>query len=76
MNEATTAPSGDSPAIPIEDLDLPVGTYSRLKRGGVHFVSSLTSYFDDELQGYFHLTQRDIDDVQAKLVPLGLSIKL
>ena len=73
MNEATPS---DPQAMSIEDLNLPVGTYNRLKRGGIHFVSSLLSYFDDELEGYFRLTPRDIDIIQAKLLLLGLSIRI
>lgn len=75
MIEVTMTTPADPHAIDIEDLDLMIDTYNRLKCHGIHTAGQLVDYYDDELTSLIGLSKQCIDDVQDKLWPFGLSIK-
>ncbi len=60
---------------PIEQLDLTVRSYNCLKREGVHTVGELLSRSEADLMDIRNFGAKSIDEVKAKLVSLGLSLK-
>ncbi len=61
--------------MPIEQLDLTVRSYNCLKREGVHTVGELLGRSEADLMDIRNFGQKSIDEVKAKLVSLGLSLK-
>lgn len=62
-------------ALPIEDLDLTVRSYNCLKREGIHSVGELVARSEADLMDIRNFGAKSIDEVKAKLVELGLSLK-
>jgi DNA-directed RNA polymerase subunit alpha len=62
-------------ALPIEDLDLTVRSYNCLKREGVHTVGELVGRSEADLLDIRNFGAKSIDEVKAKLVSMGLSLK-
>ncbi len=62
-------------ALPIEDLDLTVRSYNCLKREGIHTVGELVSRSEADLLDIRNFGAKSIDEVKAKLVGMGLSLK-
>ena len=62
-------------SMPIEDLDLSVRSYNCLKREGINTVSELVALSETQLMNIRNFGQKSIDEVKAKLVELGLSLK-
>ena len=62
-------------ALPIEDLDLTVRSYNCLKREGIHTVGELTNRSEADLLDIRNFGSKSIDEVKAKLVSMGMSLK-
>jgi DNA-directed RNA polymerase subunit alpha len=62
-------------ALPIEDLDLTVRSYNCLKREGIHSVGELVSRSEADLLDIRNFGSKSIDEVKAKLVSMGMSLK-
>jgi len=62
-------------ALPVEDLQLTVRSYNCLKREGIHTVGELISRSEQDLLDIRHFGAKSIDEVKAKLVEMGLSLK-
>jgi DNA-directed RNA polymerase subunit alpha len=62
-------------ALPIEDLELTVRSYNCLKREGIHTVGELVGRSEADLMDIRNFGAKSIDEVKAKLVDLGLSLK-
>ena len=62
-------------ALPIEDLDLTVRSYNCLKREGIHTVGELIGRSEQDLLDIRNFGAKSIDEVKAKLVEMGLSLK-
>lgn len=60
---------------PIESLDLTVRSYNCLKREGIHTVGELIGRSEADLLDIRNFGSKSIDEVKAKLVTLGLSLK-
>jgi len=63
-------------ALPIEDLDLTVRSYNCLKREGIHTVGELLSRSEADLLDIRNFGSKSIDEVKAKLVSMGLQLKV
>lgn len=61
--------------MPIEQLDLTVRSYNCLKREAIHTVGELLTRSEADLLDIRNFGQKSIDEVKAKLVSLGLSLK-
>ncbi len=59
----------------IEQLDLTVRSYNCLKREGVNTVGELLGRSEADLMDIRNFGQKSIDEVKAKLVSLGMSLK-
>ncbi len=62
-------------ALPIEELDLTVRSYNCLKREGIHTVGELVSRSEADLLDIRNFGAKSIDEVTAKLINMGLSLK-
>ena len=62
-------------ALPIEDLELTVRSYNCLKREGIHTVGELVGRSEADLLDIRNFGSKSIDEVKAKLVSMGLSLK-
>ena len=62
-------------ALPVEDLQLTVRSYNCLKREGIHTVGELISRSEQDLLDIRNFGSKSIDEVKAKLVEMGLSLK-
>ena len=62
-------------SMPIEQLDLTVRSYNCLKREGVHTVGEMLGRSEADLMDIRNFGQKSIDEVKAKLVSLGMSLK-
>jgi DNA-directed RNA polymerase subunit alpha len=62
-------------ALPVEDLNLTVRSYNCLKREGIHTVGELISRSEQDLLDIRNFGAKSIDEVKAKLVEMGLSLK-
>ena len=62
-------------ALPVEDLELTVRSYNCLKREGIHTVGELVSRSEADLLDIRNFGAKSIDEVKAKLVEMGLSLK-
>ncbi len=62
-------------ALPIEEMDLTVRSYNCLKREGIHTVGELISRSEQDLLDIRNFGAKSIDEVKAKLVEMGLSLK-
>jgi len=62
-------------ALPIEDLDLTVRSYNCLKREGIHTVGELVNRSEADLLDIRNFGSKSIDEVKAKLVSMGMSMK-
>lgn len=59
----------------IEELDLSVRSYNCLKRAGINTVDELTNKTDEDLMKVRNLGKKSLEEVQNKLVELGLNLK-
>ncbi len=59
----------------IEELDLSVRSYNCLKRAGINTVNELTNKSDDDMMKVRNLGKKSLEEVQHKLVDLGLGLK-
>lgn len=59
----------------IEELDLSVRSYNCLKRAGINTVEELAKKNDDEMMKVRNLGKKSLEEVQKKLIALGLSLK-
>ena len=62
-------------ALPIEELELTVRSYNCLKREGIHTVGELVGRSEADLLDIRNFGAKSIDEVKAKLVTMGLSLK-
>ena len=62
-------------ALPIEELDLTVRSYTCLKREGIHSVGELVGRSEADLLDIRNFGAKSIDEVKAKLAGLGLQLK-
>jgi carbon monoxide dehydrogenase subunit G len=66
--------NGDSGLLPIEELDLPVGSYNSLRREGVHTVGALAARSEQDLLAIDGLGAQSVDEIKQKLADLGLAL--
>lgn len=59
----------------IEELDLSVRSYNCLKRAGINSVYQLTQKTEEDMMKVRNLGRKSLEEVQAKLAALGLSLK-
>lgn len=59
----------------IEDLELSVRSYNCLKRAGINTVEELTLKAEDDMMKVRNLGKKSLEEVQQKLVALGLGLK-
>jgi DNA-directed RNA polymerase subunit alpha len=59
----------------IEELDLSVRSYNCLKRAGINTVQELTQKTEEEMMKVRNLGKKSLEEVQAKLTALNLSLK-
>ena len=59
----------------IEDIDLSVRSYNCLKRAGINTVADLTKKSESDLAKVKNLGKRSLEEVIAKLVGFGLSLR-
>ena len=59
----------------IEEIDLSVRSYNCLKRAGIHTIEDLTKRTEDDMLKVRNLGKKSLDEVKAKLVSFGLSLK-
>lgn len=59
----------------IEELDLSVRSYNCLKRAGINTVNELTNKSEDDMMKVRNLGKKSLEEVQHKLVDLGLGLK-
>lgn len=62
-------------ALPVEELHLTVRSYNCLKREGIHTVGELVTRSEQDLMDIRNFGAKSIDEVKAKLVEMGLSLK-
>ena len=62
-------------ALLIEDLDLTVRSHNCLKREGIHTVGELVNRSEADLMDIRNFGSKSIDEVKAKLVSMGMSLK-
>jgi len=60
---------------PIEELDLSVRSYNCLKRAGINSVAELVERNEEEMMKVRNLGRKSLEEVQLKLVALGLSLR-
>ena len=59
----------------IEELDLSVRSYNCLKRAGINTVEELVQRNEEEMMKVRNLGRKSLEEVQQKLVALGLSLR-
>ena len=59
----------------IEELDLSVRSYNCLKRAGINTVDELVQRNEEEMMKVRNLGRKSLEEVQQKLVGLGLSLR-
>ena len=59
----------------IEELDLSVRSYNCLKRAGINTVEELTQKNEEEMMKVRNLGKKSLEEVQKKLLALGLSLR-
>ena len=59
----------------IEDLDLSVRSYNCLKRAGINTVEELVQRDEDEMMKVRNLGRKSLEEVQQKLLQLGLTLR-
>lgn len=59
----------------IEELDLSVRSYNCLKRAGINTVDELSRKTDDDMMKVRNLGRKSLEEVQKKLIELGLGLK-
>ena len=59
----------------IEELDLSVRSYNCLKRAGINTVEELVMRNEEEMMKVRNLGRKSLEEVQQKLVGLGLSLR-
>ena len=59
----------------IEELDLSVRSYNCLKRAGINTVEELTQKTEEDMMKVRNLGKKSLEEVQAKLAELNLSLK-
>lgn len=59
----------------IEELDLSVRSYNCLKRAGINKVDELVQRNEEEMMKVRNLGRKSLEEVQQKLVGLGLSLR-
>ena len=62
-------------ALAIEELNMSVRSYNCLKREGIHTVGELVTRSEADLMDIRNFGAKSIDEVKAKLIELGLSLK-
>ncbi len=59
----------------IDELDLSVRSYNCLKRAGINTIGDLTSKTPEEMMKVRNLGRKSLDEVEEKLIRLGLSLR-
>lgn len=59
----------------IEELDLSVRSYNCLKRAGINTVEELTSKTEEDMMKVRNLGKKSLEEVERKLLELGLGLK-
>ncbi len=59
----------------IEELDLSVRSYNCLKRAGINTVEELIRKSDEEMMKVRNLGKKSLEEVQNKLIELGLNLR-
>ena len=59
----------------IDELELSVRSYNCLKRAGINTVQELTNKTLDDMMKVRNMGRKSLDEVNAKLKELGLSLK-
>jgi len=75
VGEAAPSLAGGMENFPIEELELGVRSYNCLKREGINTVGDVVQKSESELMDIRNFGAKSIDEVKAKLVELGLSLK-
>lgn len=60
----------------IEELDLSVRSYNCLKRAGINSVQELITKSEEDMMKVRNLGRKSLEEVQEKLVELGLGLKV
>ena len=61
--------------MPVEELNLTVRSYNCLKREGIHNVGELVTRSKQDLMDIRNFGAKSIDEVEAKLIEMGLNLK-
>ena len=56
-------------------MDLSVRSYNCLKRAGINTVQELTQKTEEDMMKVRNLGRKSLEEVQAKLAELGLSLR-
>ncbi|MCD1147336.1 DNA-directed RNA polymerase subunit alpha [Peptoniphilus sp. KCTC 25270] len=59
----------------VEELDLSVRSFNCLKRANINTVEELTNKSEDDMMKVRNLGKKSLEEVQAKLLELGLSLR-
>ena len=60
--------------MPIEELDLSVRSFNRLKRAGINTVDDLINKSEEEMMKVRNLGKKSFDEVREKLQSLGFDL--
>lgn len=60
---------------PIEELELSVRPYNRLKRAGIHTIGDLVQRTEEEIANVKNFGRKSLEEVTEKLAALGLSLR-
>ena len=75
MSEAQSDTTNKVLDMTIEELDLSVRSYNRLKRAGIQTVQDLAAKSEDDMIKVRNLGKKSLKEVKEKLVELGLGFK-
>ncbi|GAA2861236.1 hypothetical protein GCM10010517_19880 [Streptosporangium fragile] len=62
-------------ALPIEELDLTVRSYNRLKREGIHTCGELAAHSDEELLAIAGIGRESVEEIKQRLADVDLSLR-
>lgn len=61
-------------ALPIEELDLSVGTYNPLKREGINTIGELVTWTEEGLLTIRYIAGKRVGEIKARLRGMGLAL--
>ena len=74
-NEPENDTNGKALEMTLEELDLSVRAFNCLKRAGINTVSELVQRNQEDMMKVRNLGKKSLEEVEQKLVALGLSLK-